>query len=110
MGRILALGILGTASRKKIGCLRVPEVPKVPTAVMLALILTGSTFAGAQSGSITGTITTMAKGGAPLAVTIDQQICGNELPDEAIVVEWMHELSVHPIRPARFHRAPAFLV
>jgi hypothetical protein len=44
-----------------------------------------ATSANAQS--VTGTITTTAKGAAPLRVTIDQKVCGNELPDEAIVVD-----------------------
>ncbi len=61
MGRLLALGILGT--------------------------LACASIASAQTGSITGTITTAAKGAAPLRITIDQKICGNELPDEAIVVD-----------------------
>lgn len=61
MGRILALGILGT-----LACAQV---------------------AGAQTGSVTGTIATSAKGTAPVRVTIDQKICGNELPDEAVVVD-----------------------
>jgi carboxypeptidase family protein len=61
MGRILALGILGT-----LACAQV---------------------AAAQTGNITGTITTAAKGAAPVRVTIDQKVCGNELPDEAIVVD-----------------------
>ena len=61
MGRILALGILGT-----LACAQV---------------------AVAQTGSITGTITTSAKATAPVRVTIDQKICGNELPDEAVVVD-----------------------
>jgi hypothetical protein len=61
MGRILALGILGT-----VAC---------------------ATIASGQTGSITGSITTAAKGTAPVRVTIDQKICGNELPDEAIVVD-----------------------
>ncbi len=61
MDRILALGILGT-----LACAQV---------------------ANAQTGSITGTIATSAKGAAPVRVTIDQKICGNELPDEAIVVD-----------------------
>jgi hypothetical protein len=60
MGRLLALGILGT--------------------------LAGAAVASAQ-GSITGTITTTAKGAPPVRVTIDQKVCGNELPDEAIVVD-----------------------
>jgi hypothetical protein len=59
MGRILALGILGT--------------------------LACAPIASAQ-GSISGTITTTVKGLAPVRVTIDQKVCGNELPDEAIVV------------------------
>ena len=61
MGRILALGILGT-----LACAQVVS---------------------AQTGSISGTITTGAKGAAPIRVTIDQKICGNELPDEAIIVD-----------------------
>jgi hypothetical protein len=61
MGRILALGILGT--------------------------LACAPLAAAQNGTITGTVTTSAKGLAPVRVTIDQKVCGNELPDEAIVVD-----------------------
>jgi hypothetical protein len=38
-------------------------------------------------GTITGTITTTAKGVAPIRVTIDQKVCGTELPDETIVVD-----------------------
>ena len=61
MGRILALGILGT-----LACAQV---------------------AVAQNGSVTGTIATSAKGTAPVRVTIDQKVCGNELPDEAVAVD-----------------------
>jgi Carboxypeptidase regulatory-like domain len=61
MGRILALGILGTFA-----CAQVVS---------------------AQTGTVSGTITTSAKGAAPVRVTIDQKVCGNELPDEAIVVD-----------------------
>jgi plastocyanin len=32
-------------------------------------------------------VTTTAKGAAPVRVTIDQKVCGQELPDEAIVVD-----------------------
>jgi plastocyanin len=60
MGWLLALGVLGT--------------------------LAGATVASAQ-GSITGTVTTAAKGAAPVRVTIDQKVCGAQLPDEAIVVD-----------------------
>ena len=61
MGRILALGILGT-----LACAQVVS---------------------AQTGIVSGTITTSAKGSPPVRVTIDQKVCGNELPDEAIVVD-----------------------
>jgi len=44
--------------------------------------------AGAQStGSITGTVTTKASGATPLRVTIDQGVCGNELPDESVTID-----------------------
>jgi hypothetical protein len=59
MGRLLALGILGT--------------------------LASASIVNAQS--IAGTITTLAKGVAPVRVTIDQKVCGDQLPDEAIVVD-----------------------
>ena len=65
MGRILALGILGT--------------------------LACSTVVAAQT--ITGTVTTTAKGVPPVRVTIDQKVCGNELPDEAIVVDGQGRLA-----------------
>jgi hypothetical protein len=61
MGRILALGILGT--------------------------LAGAPLTFAQTGSITGSVTTSAKGATPVRVTIDQKVCGDQLPDEAIVVD-----------------------
>ena len=60
MGRLLALGILGTLS-----CASVVSA----------------------QGTITGTITTSAKGVAPIRVTIDEKVCGSELPDETIVVD-----------------------
>jgi len=64
MGRLFALGILGT-----IAC----------------AALASAAFA--QAGSVTGTITTTAKGLAPVRVTIDQKVCGAELPDQAVVVD-----------------------
>lgn len=60
---------------------RVP-IGIVPCALLLA------TLAEAQAGSsITGTITTTATGAGPIRVTIDQKVCGDHLPDEAIVVD-----------------------
>src|SRR5687767_13919010 len=59
MGRLLALGILGT--------------------------LACAPVVNAQS--ITGMVTTAATGVAPVRVTIDQKVSGQELPDESIVVE-----------------------
>ena len=88
MGRILALGILGTLACAKIRVPVVPKVPKVPRVPLVLIALLIASFAEArQGGSITGTITTSAKGVAPVRVTIDQKVCGNELPDEAIVVD-----------------------
>ena len=68
MGRILALGILGT-----VACAQIVSASFAGTAL--------------QAGSVSGTVTTTAKGAAPLRVTIDQKVCGAELPDEAIVVD-----------------------
>jgi hypothetical protein len=53
--------------------------------VLVAILWAAPAFA--QAGSITGTITTAAKGVAPVRVTIDQKVCGDQLPDEAIVVD-----------------------
>ena len=39
------------------------------------------------AGTIAGVITTKAPGLEPLRVTMDQRVCGNELPDEAVVVD-----------------------
>lgn len=73
MGRILAVGILGT-----LACAQ----------VALAHTFAAEGRVDVQAGgSVTGTITTTARGAAPLRVTIDQKVCGNELPDEAIVVD-----------------------
>ena len=38
-------------------------------------------------GTIVGTVTTAASASRALRVTIDQRVCGNELPDEAIVTD-----------------------
>jgi plastocyanin len=75
MGRLLALGILGT--------LAFPSIVRPSLAHRVASF--GET--GFQTGSITGTISTTAKGTVPMRVTIDQKVCGSELPDEAIVVD-----------------------
>jgi plastocyanin len=86
MGRLLALGILGALASQKV---RVPTVRTVRTVpmggILVAMLLASS--ASAQTGLLTGTITTAAKGVAPVRVTIDQKVCGDELPDEAIIVD-----------------------
>lgn len=71
MGRLLTLGILGAC----------------------ACAALASTSYAQTAGSITGTITTSAKGLAPVRVTIDQKICGPELPDLAIVVDGQGHLA-----------------
>ena len=84
MGRLSGLGILGaipfkTLSAEVLGC--------------LGAVVLGAQVLGAQTGSITGTITTTAKGLATIRVTIDQKVCGNELPDQAIVVDGQGHLA-----------------
>jgi plastocyanin len=87
MGRLLALGILGTASRTKIAVRAVRTVRSVPIGIVPCALLL-ATLAEAQTGSsITGTVTTTAKESAPVRVTIDQNVCGDQLPDEAVVVD-----------------------
>jgi hypothetical protein len=52
-----------------------------------AAVLNVQVLSAQATGSVTGTITTSAKGLAPVRVTIDQKVCGAELPDHAIVVD-----------------------
>ena len=75
MGRLLALGILGALASASL--------------VQPSLARTLASFGGtsSQAGSITGTVSTAVKGVAPVRVTIDQKVCGDELPDEAIIVD-----------------------
>jgi hypothetical protein len=78
MGRLFTLGILGACA-----CAALAAAPHkgVPYGK-------GVPHENAQStGSISGTVTTSAKGLAPMRVTIDQKVCGEELPDHAIVVD-----------------------
>lgn len=42
--------------------------------------------AAAQSGTVSGVVTTAAVAPRPLRITLDAKVCGNELPDESIVV------------------------
>jgi hypothetical protein len=62
-------------------------------AVAVVGMLSCAQVVAAQSGRVTGTIRTSAKGTTPLRVTIDQKVCGNELPDEAIVVDALGRLA-----------------
>lgn len=84
MGRLFALGVLGTLTRKTVGA---GVLGCLSAGVLSAVVLS------AQTGSVTGTITTTAKGLAPVRVTIDQKVCGNELPDHAIVVDGQGRLA-----------------
>lgn len=85
MGRLLTLGILGTLAGKEIvpGARRVPGVR--PLRVLMLVLFAAN--ADAQTGSITGLVTTTAKGAPPMRVTFDQKVCGDELPNEATVVD-----------------------
>jgi hypothetical protein len=51
--------------------------------LFVALVSPGALDAQA-GGTIMGTVTTTAAVHAPLRVTFDQKVCGNELPDEAV--------------------------
>src|SRR5687767_2494295 len=73
MGWILTLGILGTLASA--------------TLAFAPAAAAEGRNGGQTTGSVSGTITTTAKGAAPLRVTIDQKVCGDQLPDEAIVVD-----------------------
>jgi len=44
-------------------------------------------LAAPAGGSVTGVVTTVGKTLPPIRVTIDQKVCGNELPDEAVVLD-----------------------
>jgi plastocyanin len=54
-------------------------------ALLLASIATRGHIAQVSSGAISGVVTTKVAGSKPLRVTMDQRVCGNELPDEAVV-------------------------
>ncbi len=56
-------------------------------ALFVGFVTPPVTDAQSGTGSITGAITTKAAASRPLRVTMDQRVCGNELPDEAIVVD-----------------------
>lgn len=59
-------------------------------ALSLVLLVTAlaPAVANAQGGgTITGVISTKATSLKPIRVTMDQSVCGNELPDEAVVVD-----------------------
>jgi carboxypeptidase family protein len=52
--------------------------------LFVAMIAPGSLDAQG-TGLITGTVTTASGARAPLRVTFDQKVCGNELPDDTVV-------------------------
>jgi len=60
---------------------------------LLALAILGASAAGPgvlaapAGGTVTGVVTAMGKALAPIRVTFDQKVCGNELPNEAVVLD-----------------------
>jgi len=60
----------------------------LPSVVLVALATTvvGPVPLYAQTGTITGVVTTAATTPRPLRVTMDMKVCGTQLPDESIVV------------------------
>jgi plastocyanin len=63
------------------------KLPGCSGAWVLGCLVLNAAAANAQAGSIAGVVTTASTGAGPVRVTIDQKICGNELPDEAIAVD-----------------------
>ncbi len=61
--------------------MRAPRLARLLTAA----VLIASPAAG-QTGTISGVATTTAVAPRPLRVTMDMKVCGNEIPDESIVV------------------------
>jgi hypothetical protein len=59
----------------------------VSVAIVLGLILALPALDAQATGTITGVVTTKTVGARPIRVTMDQRVCGNELPDEAVVVD-----------------------
>lgn len=53
---------------------------------LLAVAVLWASPAVAQTGTIAGVATTTAVAPRPLRVTMDMKVCGNEVPDESIVV------------------------
>ena len=89
MGRLPALGVSGTMAGQTVvpGMREVPRLrtgPSVPAVLVMALVASN---ASAQAGSIAGVVTTTAKGAAPVRVTFDQKVCGDELPNESTIVD-----------------------
>jgi plastocyanin len=80
MGRLLVMGIPGAGA----GTTMSGRVRAFAAACVMLLV---ASSAHGQNGVVTGVITTAAKGTAPIRVTIDQKVCGDQLPDEAIVVD-----------------------
>ncbi len=61
--------------------MRAPRLARLLTAAVL-----WASPAAAQTGTIAGVATTTAVAPRPLRVTMDMKVCGNEIPDESIVV------------------------
>jgi len=61
---------------------------------MVAALLGGvAGEAAAQGGTVQGTVTTRARAPQAIRVTFDQRVCGNELPDQAILVNAAGQLA-----------------
>lgn len=59
---------------------------KLPALGMVGVFAAMQIAMGAEAGgSVTGVVTAAGKTLAPIRVTIDQNVCGKELPDEAVV-------------------------
>jgi hypothetical protein len=57
------------------------------TVILLALFAAGGSLHAQATGTITGVVMTKAVGLRPIRITMDQRVCGNELPDDAVRVD-----------------------
>jgi len=58
----------------------------VSAITLLSLFLAVGSLHAQATGTITGVVTTTAASLRPIRITMDQRVCGNELPDDAVVV------------------------
>jgi plastocyanin len=69
-----------------IDCMSHAGRQRAVAAALFACLLLAPESTAQQTGTINGVVTTRAAAPRPLRVTFDQRVCGDEVPDESIVV------------------------